>query len=667
MNGYLISDTRKVTTHRLIEMKRKGEKISMLTSYDFTTAGIVDKAGMDVILVGDSASNVMAGNTTTLPMTVDQMIYHARSVVRGVNRALVVCDMPFGSYQTGDTDGVKNAIRIMKESGCDALKLEGGVEILDTVRRILDAGIPVMAHLGLTPQSINKFGTYAVRAKDEAEAEKLISDAKALDEAGCFGLVLEKVPAILATKVTKEISIPTIGIGAGNGTDGQVLVVADMLGMTQGFSPRFLRRYANLNSIMTEAIGHYIEDVKNGDFPNEKEAYRIYIEEKTPRDTLNSKSFRRKTKLRKIAWDIIGDHMLNSIKAENERVYIKFSPLVNPLYMSYSGSRGLSYKINMGARYNFSANSNITLSPHMGYNFKIKQWYFNIPMRYTYNKKHDAWTELTWKTGNRITNSSVLDILKNETRDTIDFSSLDLDYFDDHMLQLKSNISLFKHFNVSVGCVYHQRNAVNKKILELIGKPSVYKSFAPQVTLGFVPYKSGPIFTANYERSIPNVLGSDTKYEKWEFDLSFKKKLNLLSKYSFRVGGGFYTNKSTDYFVDFSNFRENYIPGGWDDDWSGNFQLLNSQWYNASKYYIRTNFSYESPLLLLTWMPVVGRYIETERIYVSVLQIEYTKPYFEIGYGFTTRYLSIGAFGSFLEGKPKEFGCKFTFELFRKW
>ena len=273
MNGYLISDTRKVTTHRLIEMKRKGEKISMLTSYDFTTAGIVDKAGMDVILVGDSASNVMAGNTTTLPMTVDQMIYHARSVVRGVNRALVVCDMPFGSYQTGDTDGVKNAIRIMKESGCDALKLEGGVEILDTVRRILDAGIPVMAHLGLTPQSINKFGTYAVRAKDEAEAEKLISDAKALDEAGCFGLVLEKVPAILATKVTKEISIPTIGIGAGNGTDGQVLVVADMLGMTQGFSPRFLRRYANLNSIMTEAIGHYIEYVKNGDFPNEKESY----------------------------------------------------------------------------------------------------------------------------------------------------------------------------------------------------------------------------------------------------------------------------------------------------------------------------------------------------------------------------------------------------------
>ena len=272
MNGYLISDTRKVTTHRLIEMKRKGEKISMLTSYDFTTAGIVDKAGMDVILVGDSASNVMAGNTTTLPMTVDQMIYHARSVVRGVNRALVVCDMPFGSYQTGDTDGVKNAIRIMKESGCDALKLEGGVEILDTVRRILDAGIPVMAHLGLTPQSINKFGTYAVRAKDMAEAEKLLQDAKLLAEAGCFGLVLEKIPAALTQKVVESVDIPVIGIGAG-AADGQVLVVDDMLGKNKGFSPKFLRRYADLHTVITDAVGSYVSDVKNSSFPDSTECY----------------------------------------------------------------------------------------------------------------------------------------------------------------------------------------------------------------------------------------------------------------------------------------------------------------------------------------------------------------------------------------------------------
>ena len=273
MAGYLVSDNRKVTTHRFMEMKQKGERISILTSYDYTMAGIVDRAGIDAILVGDSASNVMAGNGTTLPITVDQMIYHASSVVRAVNRALGVCDMPFGSYQVNAAEGVTNAIRIMKESGCDALKLEGGVEIIDTVKRILDAGIPVMGHLGLTPQSINKFGTYAVRAKELAEAEKLMDDARRLDEVGCFAVVLEKVPAKLATEVTGMLKCPTIGIGAGNGTDGQVLVVADMLGMTNGFSPRFLRRYADLNAVITDAVGHYVDDVKNGDFPSEKESY----------------------------------------------------------------------------------------------------------------------------------------------------------------------------------------------------------------------------------------------------------------------------------------------------------------------------------------------------------------------------------------------------------
>ena len=273
MAGYLVSDNRKVTTHRFIEMKQRGEKISMLTAYDYTTAGIVDGAGIDGILIGDSASNVMAGNGTTLPITIEQMIYHAKSVVRGVNRALVVCDMPFGSYQVDRKEGVKNANKIMKESGCDALKLEGGLEIIDTIKGILDAGIPVMGHLGLTPQSINKFGTYAVRAKEDAEAEKLISDAKLLSETGCFSVVLEKVPSALATRVSSEISVPTIGIGAGNGTDGQILVVDDMLGMTKGFSPRFLRRYADLNTVMTDAIGNYITDVKNSDFPNENESY----------------------------------------------------------------------------------------------------------------------------------------------------------------------------------------------------------------------------------------------------------------------------------------------------------------------------------------------------------------------------------------------------------
>ncbi len=273
MAGYITDDTRKVTTHRLFEMKQRGEKISMLTSYDYTTAQIVDGAGVDVILVGDSASNVMAGNVTTLPITLDQMIYHGKSVVRGVKRALVIVDMPFGSYQGNELEGLASAIRIMKESHADALKLEGGEEVIDTVKRIISAGIPVMGHLGLMPQSINKYGTYTVRAKDEEEAEKLVRDAHLLEEAGCFGLVLEKIPAALAERVAKELHIPVIGIGAGGGVDGQVLVIADMLGMTKGFSPRFLRRYADLNEVMTNAIGQYVSDVKSCDFPSKEEQY----------------------------------------------------------------------------------------------------------------------------------------------------------------------------------------------------------------------------------------------------------------------------------------------------------------------------------------------------------------------------------------------------------
>ena len=270
---YNVTDTRKVTTHRFKEMKGRGEKISMLTAYDFTMARLVDKAGVDSILVGDSASNVMAGNITTLPITIDQMIYHARSVTRAVERALVICDMPFGTYQVNATEGVKNAIRVMQETGCDALKLEGGVEIVETVKKIIDSGIPVCGHLGLTPQSINKFGTYVVRATDEAEAAKLVSDAHVLEEAGCFAIVLEKIPAALGTRIANRLKIPIIGIGAGNGVDGQVLVMHDMLGITQAFSPRFLRRYATLQDTIVQAVGNYIHDVKDKDFPNDQEQY----------------------------------------------------------------------------------------------------------------------------------------------------------------------------------------------------------------------------------------------------------------------------------------------------------------------------------------------------------------------------------------------------------
>ncbi len=264
---------KRVTVKSLVDMKKNGEKISMLTTYDYSMAKIVDAANVDVILVGDSASNVMAGHETTLPITLDQMIYHASSVIRAVKRALVVVDIPFGSYQSDPKEALRSAIRIMKESGAHAVKVEGGVEIKESVKRILNAGIPVMGHLGLTPQSIYKFGTYTVRAKEEQEADKLKQDAKMLEKAGCFGIVLEKIPAELAKEVAESVSIPIIGIGAGNGVDGQVLVVHDLLGMTHEFNPRFLRRYMNLYEEMGNAISQYVEDVKSSDFPNEEEQY----------------------------------------------------------------------------------------------------------------------------------------------------------------------------------------------------------------------------------------------------------------------------------------------------------------------------------------------------------------------------------------------------------
>jgi 3-methyl-2-oxobutanoate hydroxymethyltransferase len=266
-------EVKRVTTHTLQEMKNDGEKISMLTGYDFSMARIIDAAGIDVILVGDSASNVMAGHETTLPITLDQMIYHASAVVRAVSRALVVVDLPFGSYQGNSKEALNSAIRIMKESGGHAVKMEGGQEIMESIKRILTAGIPVMGHLGLTPQSIYKFGTYVVRAKEEEEAARLIDDAKALEDAGCFAIVLEKIPATLAEKVAKTVSIPIIGIGAGSGVDGQVLVVHDMLGINNEFNPRFLRKYNNLHDQMMQSFEAYIKDVKSGDFPNKNEQY----------------------------------------------------------------------------------------------------------------------------------------------------------------------------------------------------------------------------------------------------------------------------------------------------------------------------------------------------------------------------------------------------------
>jgi 3-methyl-2-oxobutanoate hydroxymethyltransferase len=273
MSTTMENDKRKVTTYRLKEMKERGEKISMLTAYDYSMASIIDQAGMDVILVGDSASNVMAGNTTTLPMTLDQIIYHGCSVMKAVKHALVVVDMPFGTCSGNPYKSLEAAIRIMRETGADTLKIEGGEEIITDIKMIIDAGIPVMGHLGLMPQSINKYGTYTVRAKEQAEAEKLINDALLLEKVGCYAITFEKIPAKLAGEITSKLTIPTIGIGAGQNVDGQVLVMHDMLGLTKGFSPKFLRRYADLHTIIFDAVSSYIKDIKSADFPNDDESY----------------------------------------------------------------------------------------------------------------------------------------------------------------------------------------------------------------------------------------------------------------------------------------------------------------------------------------------------------------------------------------------------------
>lgn len=434
------------------------------------------------------------------------------------------------------------------------------------------------------------------------------------------------------------------------------------------FYANFECKVPDIDSIDDKKAESIIDSVRPDPLERiEESIYREHIQENIAKDSAQATVVKRKNKMLKKTWDIVDDYILSGQDASNDNASVTLSPLFNPLYLSYSHSHGLAYKMDIGARYIFAPDRYITFTPRLGYNFKIKKFYFNAPLRYTFDAKRNGWVELTWANGNRITNSSVLEIIQEENRDTIDFSSLNLDYFDDEMVSLSGNMQITKHLEMALGFVYHLRSAVNRHEMEQLGKPSEYRSFAPMVTLTFRPHPEGPTFTANYERGLTNILQSNIKYERWEFDASFKKVLHSLRKYNLRAGGGFYTNKSTDYFVDFANFHDNYIPGGWDDDWTGDFQLLNSQWYNASKYYFRTNVSYESPLLLVTWIPLIGKYIETERIYANFLQIEHTRPYTEIGYGLTNRYFSIGLFASFLNGSFNEFGSKFSFELFRRW
>ena len=362
-----------------------------------------------------------------------------------------------------------------------------------------------------------------------------------------------------------------------------------------------------------------------------------------------------------IMWDVVGDNLFTSINAGNDVASIRFSPLLNPQYLSYSHSRGLSYKIKMGARYNFSEHRYLTLNPELGYNFKFKQFYFTAPLRMTYNPKRDGYAEIEVGNGNRISNSSVIETIK----DSVDLSDLDL--FTDNHIEVRNNVEAFDWLAIMTSFTYHYRKAINAERMEALGKPTIYRSFSPVLSLKVTPWKNGPVFVLDYERGIKGVWKSNIGYERWEMDGVWKIPLHSLSLLNVRVGGGFYTNKSTSYFVDYANFRDNNVPGGWEDDWTGQFQLLNSAWYNASDYYIRTNLSYETPMFFATWLPLIGRYIETERIYASAAFLDHTRPYYEVGYGLTNRYFSAGFFASFLNGKFQDSGFKITLELFRKW
>ncbi len=398
----------------------------------------------------------------------------------------------------------------------------------------------------------------------------------------------------------------------------------------------------------------------------ENEIYAHYHSMRSKTDSIGQDTIKR-SKWKEWAVDVIGDQLISSMSLNAGGASIKASPLFNPLYLSYSQSRGLAYKMKISMQYAWNAHRYLTFTPRLGYNFKIKQFYFTAPLRMTYNPKRDGYAEVIWANGNRIINSSVIDKINNRSQAATDEQLGELQYFNDNNLKMVNNIGITDWFEVTAGLIYHQRTAVNKKMMQEAGHPVTYRSFSPLLTLQFTPWKKGPILTANYERSIRNILRSNLEYERWEFDATYQKRMDCMRLLNVRFGGGFYTNQKTSYFVDYANFRDENLPNGWDDDWTGQFQLLSRNWYNASDYYLRGHVSYESPLLMLSWMPWIGRYIETERIYLSTLSIEHTRPYTEIGYGFTTRFVSIGLFASFLKTQYQEIGCKFTFELFRKW
>ena len=401
----------------------------------------------------------------------------------------------------------------------------------------------------------------------------------------------------------------------------------------------------------------------------EKYAYAQYAASQRP-DTImiaEGDSTEKFNFVKDILQDAIGDNLMTSIRLHSEHVNMKLSPILNPQYVGYSSTHGLSYKLKLGVDYYLTPHRYFEFEPWCGYNFKYRKFYFTLPLSFNYNPKRNGHITAVYGNGNRTSNSSITDKIREEHGDSVSLDGQQLDYFDDNFLTVTNNIMAFDWLEINAGFTYHQRISYNPDEMRRYQKDTQYNSFAPMISLKWTPWKKGPVFSIDYERGINGILHSNSDYERWEFDGSMKHNFHPMRKVNIKIGGGFYSRRKDNYFVDYMHFRDNKLPKGWDDDWSGNFQLLNNRWYNESRYYARANVSYESPFLVTSWLPFVGRFVEKERFYCSALSIDNTRPYSELGYGFTTRFLSIGVFSSFLNAEFQELECKFTFELFRRW
>ncbi|MBQ4388116.1 MAG: hypothetical protein II822_11015 [Prevotella sp.] len=366
--------------------------------------------------------------------------------------------------------------------------------------------------------------------------------------------------------------------------------------------------------------------------------------------------------VREVGWNIIGDNLINGHKTSAGPLTMRVSPLLNPLYLGYSHSNGISYRLNLGLRYSWNTHRYLTLDPRLGYNFKQRQFYYTIPLRMTYNPKRNGYAEIKWGNGNHISNAALVDDFHRAMGDSVEMPN-----YKDEYVQVSNNVVAFDWLEIGTALVYHERESITPRLMHEAGLTAEFRSFAPSLTLRLTPWFNGPTLTANYERALKDVFRSNLDYERWEFDAAYLYRMNSMRILNMRAGCGFYTQRNSNYFVDFTNFHDNNLPTGWEDDWSGQFQLLNSSWYNASNYYVRGHLSYDSPMMMLYRLPLVGRYIETERIYVSALSIAHTRPYFELGYGFSNRYLSAALFTSLLNYKLQKVGFKVTIQIFNRW